>query len=138
MLFSVLYKICDLTRYNFKPIEIHVGKLIARYSALQRLKHSKYVIILIIVMPKINLEDALDEGGLEEYDNKYSYCYFESFYGHAITSIIQMSIHIMIKYRLILNGRTFHMITSMIRNLMSLYDLCMFTSCHNIGSIHPL
>ena len=24
-------------------------------------------------MPKINLEDALDEEGLEEYDNKYDY-----------------------------------------------------------------
>lgn len=81
MLFSVLYKICDLTRYNFKPIEIHVDKQIARYSALYRLKHSKYVIILIIVMPKINLEDALDEEELEEYGNKYDYCYFESFYG---------------------------------------------------------
>ena len=77
-------------------------------------------------MPKINLEDALDEEGLEEYDNKYDYCYFESFYGHAITSIIQLSTHITIKYQLILNGRTFHMITSMIRNLISLYDLCMF------------
>lgn len=32
-------------------------------------------------MPKINLEDTLDEEGLEEYDNKYNYCYFESFYG---------------------------------------------------------
>lgn len=32
-------------------------------------------------MPKINLEDALDEEELEEYDNKYNYCYFESFYG---------------------------------------------------------
>ena len=31
-------------------------------------------------MPKINLEDALDEEGLEEYDNKYNYYYFESFY----------------------------------------------------------
>lgn len=77
-------------------------------------------------MPKINLEDALDEEGLEEYDNKYDYCYFESFYRHAITSIIQMSTHITIKYQLMLNGRTFHMITSMIRNLMPLYDLCMF------------
>lgn len=56
-------------------------------------------------MPKINIEDALDEEGLEEYDNKYNYYYFESFYRHAITSIIQMSIHITIKYRLILNGR---------------------------------
>ena len=52
-------------------------------------------------MPKINIEDALDEEGLEEYDNKYNYCYFESFYRHAITSIIQITI----KYRLILNGR---------------------------------
>ena len=31
-------------------------------------------------MPKINIEDASDEEGLEEYDNKYNYCYLESFY----------------------------------------------------------
>ena len=31
-------------------------------------------------MPKINLEDALDEEGLEEYDNKYNHCYSGPFY----------------------------------------------------------
>ena len=36
--------------------------------------------MLIIAVPKINIEDASDEEGLEEYDNKYDYCYFESFY----------------------------------------------------------
>lgn len=77
-------------------------------------------------MSRINQDDVLDEEGLEEYGNKYDYCYFESFYGHAITSIIRMSTHITIKNQLILNRRTFYMITSMVRNLMSLYDLCMF------------
>lgn len=32
-------------------------------------------------MPKINLDDALDEEGLEEYDDRHNYCYFEPFYG---------------------------------------------------------
>lgn len=32
-------------------------------------------------MPEINPDDVSDEEELEEYGNKYDYCYFESFYG---------------------------------------------------------
>ena len=78
-------------------------------------------------MPEINPDDVLDEEELEEYDNKYNYCYFESFYGACdhFDNPDEYPYHDKVS-AIILNGRTLHMITSMIRNLISLYDLCMF------------
>lgn len=51
-------------------------------------------------MPEINPDDVLDEEELEEYDNKYNIATSGLSMEHAITSIIQMSIHIMIRYQL--------------------------------------
>lgn len=77
-------------------------------------------------MPKVNLEDALDEEELEEYDNNYNYCYFESFYRACdhFDNPDKYPYHDKVSANT--KQKKFHMITSMIRNPMSLYDLCMF------------